>query len=139
MTQEQEEVAQANLEFYRAFESLDINKMEKVWLNESYVRCIHPGWALLTGWDNVITSWRNIFQNTKEMHFRLTEVTVHVRGSLAWLTLYENITSRVGEDNAAGVILTTNVFEKWDGKWWIIHHHGGPTMAATTESETTLH
>jgi ketosteroid isomerase-like protein len=139
MTQDQEEVAQANLEFYRAFESLDINEMEKVWLKESYVRCIHPGSALLTGWDNVITSWRNIFQNTKEMHFRLTEVTVHVRGPLAWLTLYENITSRIGEDNAEGVILTTNVFENRDGKWWIIHHHGGPTMTATTESETTLH
>jgi len=139
MTHEQEEVSQANLAFYRAFEKLDIKEMEKVWLKKSYIRCVHPGWALLTGWDDVITSWRKIFENTLEMSFNLTNVTIHVRGSLAWLTLYENISSRVGGETVKGVILTTNIFEKHQGRWWIIHHHGAQTLAPPQESQATVH
>lgn len=139
MTHEQEEVAQANQAFYGAFESLDIKKMEKVWLQKSYIRCIHPGCALLTGWDDVITSWREIFENTLEMRFHLADITIHVQGSLAWLTLYENITSRMGGETIRGVILTTNIFEKHQGKWWIIHHHGAQTMAPLEKPQATVH
>ncbi len=139
MTQEEEEVAQVNLAFYRAFESLDIKEMEKVWLKESHIRCVHPDWALLTGWEDVITSWRKIFENTQEMRFHLTDITIHVRGSLAWLTLYENISSRVEGESLKGVILSTNIFEKQQGKWWMIHHHGAQTTAPAADPPATVH
>ena len=139
MTQEEEEIAQINLAFYHAFESLDIKEMEKVWLKESHIRCVHPGWALLTGWEDVITSWRKIFENTQEMRFHLTDIKIHVQGTLAWLTLYENITSRVEGESVKGVILTTNIFEKQQGKWGIIHHHGAQTMAPPAEPPATVH
>lgn len=139
MTQEEEEVAQVNLEFYRAFESLDIKEMEKVWLKESHIGCVHPDWALLKGWEDVVISWRKIFENTQEMRFHLTDITIHVRGSLAWLTLYENITSQVEGKSVKGVILTTNIFEKQQGKWWIIHHHGAQTMAPPADPPATVH
>ncbi|HEX9879991.1 MAG TPA: nuclear transport factor 2 family protein, partial [Candidatus Binatia bacterium] len=124
---------------YRAFESLDIREMEKVWLREDYVRCIHPGWARISGWEDVLSSWRRIFENTQEMRFELTEVTIHVQGVLAWLTLYENISTRVEGETSRGIILTTNIFEKWQGRWWIIHHHGAPTVAPPSKPPSTLH
>ena len=140
MTTDEGEVFKANEAFYHAFESLDIKEMEKVWLKENYVQCIHPGWRLLTGWDDVTTSWHQIFENTVEMRFLLTDVKVQVRDSLAWVTLYENINSRVGSETSSGVILTTNIFEKRQDKWYIIHHHGGPTMPPQqSETETTFH
>ena len=38
-------------------------------------------------------SWRRIFENTPSIRFMLTDVAVQVRGSLAWVTLYENLNS----------------------------------------------
>lgn len=122
--QEQQEVAKANEALYSAFESLDVKEMEKIWAHENYVQCIHPGWGLLRGWELVIGSWRRIFDNTEEIRFMLTEVQIKIKDSIAWVTLYENITSRVGEEVATGVVLTTNIFEKRPDGWFLIHHHG---------------
>lgn len=134
------EVYQANQNFYSAFESLDITKMEKVWLKENYIQCFHPGWAMLRGWDAVMESWRRIFENTEEMRFKLTEAQVEIRDSLAWMTLYENLTSRAGTETGTGLILATNVFEKRPEGWFMIHHHGSVVMEPSgPASPTTVH
>jgi SnoaL-like domain len=51
--EDQAELIEANARFYRAFESFDLGQMEQVWSHADHVRCIHPGWALLAGWDAV--------------------------------------------------------------------------------------
>ena len=67
-------VNDVNRRFYEAFESLDFKRMEGIWLREDYIKCVHPGWALLSGWDAVMESWRRIFENTQQMRFTLTNV-----------------------------------------------------------------
>jgi len=136
---EQIDVYKANEDFYNAFESLDAQKMEKMWLKENYVQCFHPGWGLLRGWEAVMASWRRIFENTEEMHFILTEVQVEVRGSLAWVTLYENLTSREGNELSTGFVLATNIFERRDDEWFMIHHHGSTVMQPGQLSPSTFH
>lgn len=134
-----EAVQAINAEFYAAFESLDIRRMEAVWLRKGYIRCVHPGWSLLTGWDAVMQSWRQIFENTQQMRFTLTDVRVNVSGSLSWVTLYENLASNVqGEANSA-VVLTTNLFEDSEQGWRMIHHHGSPVMMPQPEPTPTVH
>lgn len=44
-------VLAANLRFYDAFGSLDIEEMDVAWEHSQRVMCLHPGWRLLTGWD----------------------------------------------------------------------------------------
>jgi ketosteroid isomerase-like protein len=126
MTEEEKQVAAANENFYRAFESLDLAKMEGVWLRENYIRCVHPGWNLLSGWEAVMESWKRIFQNTLGIRFVLTEVSIKVEAGLAFVTLYENITSDVGGGTAGFVVLTTNIFERRGNEWRMVHHHGSP-------------
>ena len=125
---EESAVHKANQNFYRAFESFDIAKMERVWLKADYIECFHPGWSMLRGWEAVMTSWRMIFENTDEMRFVLSEPRIAVRDSVAWVTLYENLTNRLGEEENAAVVLTTNIFEKHPAGWLLIHHHGSPVM-----------
>lgn len=138
--QNEEAVYKANEAFYSAFESLDIKEMEKLWPNERHIQCIHPGWGLLTGWESVMASWRRIFENTQEIRFLLTDVRVSVNGSLAWVTLYENITSRVGEELVTGVVMTTNIYEKRPDGWLIIHHHGSTVAQSPTQTNpATFH
>jgi hypothetical protein len=43
-----EEVHKFNGDFYHAFESLSIERMEKLWKHYENVVCIHPGWDLFT-------------------------------------------------------------------------------------------
>ena len=137
---ELDSVTKANEAFYRAFESLDIQRMEGVWAKTNYVQCFHPGWRLLRGWQSVIDSWRQIFENTPEIHFTLSDIRVEIRDSVAWVTLNENITSRAGGDLISGLVLATNVYEKQHEGWLLIHHHGSSVAQPPTQPDsTTLH
>jgi ketosteroid isomerase-like protein len=123
-----EEVTRINVEFYEAFESLDIARMDRLWSQQEYVTCIHPGWNLRVGWPAVRDSWVLIFNNTFSMKFALTEIQVQVAGDMAWVICTENITSRQGEMNQESQVLATNLYELVEQEWKIIHHHGSPVM-----------
>jgi ketosteroid isomerase-like protein len=140
MTADEQEVANANLAFYRAFESLDIKRMESLWANDTEVQCGHPGWCILRGWKPVMESWRRIFENTPSIHFTLTDVKIEVHGKLAWVTLYENLNSVVENQKVSASILTTNIFQKNSDGWHMIHHHGSTVAQQPPDEETpTVH
>ena len=85
-------------------------------------------------------SWRRIFENTPSMRFMLTDVSVDVRGSVAWVTLYENLTSSVEGQNVSVTILATNIFTMDVGGWRMIHHHGSSVAPPGPQSDpSTLH
>src|ERR671918_1478420 len=114
MPSDEEFVAKANEAFYRAFESLDIREMEKIWAKQAPIQCGHPGWRVLRGWDAVMESWRRIFENTPAIHFMLTDVSIQMSGAFAWVTLYENLTSSLEGQNVSVSVLATNLFIKGD-------------------------
>ena len=118
-----DDVEHANAELYRAFETLDLAEMDRVWAHDAAVRCVHPGWPLLCGWEAVRASWQTIFENTGEMRFSLSAVTVEVVGDFAWVTCTENILSEVGDRVAVTAILATNLFERAATGWLLVHHH----------------
>ena len=131
------DVHDANAAFYRAFEALDLQAMEELWAHADHVKCVHPGWPMLSGWPAVRASWEAIFANTHEMRFTLTDVHVAPVGDLAWVTCTENILSE--SEGRVGVtsILATNVFERGPGGWRMVHHHAshvlGPGSRSTSE------
>ena len=140
MQTDEQEVAKANENFYRAFESLDLKQMEQVWARQSHIQCGHPGWRILRGWGPVMESWRRIFENTPSIRFVLTEVSIEIRGSVAWVTLYENLTSSVESQEVTATILTANIFEKRAEGWRMILHHGSSVaQQPTSESPPTVH
>ena len=57
-------IEEANTAFYRALESGMLERMDDVWAHEDWVRCVHPGWDLLTGWNRVRESWEMIFESS---------------------------------------------------------------------------
>jgi ketosteroid isomerase-like protein len=120
----------ANEEFYRAFESLDLGRMEALWARGEGVWCIHPGWGLLTGWDQVIDSWSRIFENTSLMQFRITDAQVQTSRDLAMVVCLENITSVVDGNVSEFKVLSTNAFMLREGSWLMVHHHGSPVYRA---------
>ena len=129
------QVLQVNANFYRAFESLDLAQMAVIWAKGDHVRCVHPGWSLLSGWEAVMASWELIFTNTKEIRFTLTDVRVQIRGAMAWVVLTENLLSQVQQDVTATSILATNIYEKHNGIWQMVHHHASHVFSSRMASE----
>jgi ketosteroid isomerase-like protein len=134
---ESEGVRRANLAFYRAFESLQVQAMEDVWLHSARVHCTHPGWRRLVGYAAVMSSWQRIFENTFEMSFDLTGVEVSVMGDLAWVVCTENITSRTYDGVSRSTVEATNVFERHEGRWRLVHHHGSPVVGPISDEPSS--
>jgi ketosteroid isomerase-like protein len=123
---EEDEVREANAAFYKAFESLDVSRMAEVWLRAGHVRCVHPGGELLTGYDAVLRGWEEIFSHTVSIRFEVSQVSVHLRGDLAWVTAQETVQISAHTGFSRGVMIATNVFERDGGLWRIVHHHAAP-------------
>lgn len=128
------EVEEANARFYRAFEALDIAAMDDVWAHTEHVKCVHPGWPLLTGWDAVRESWRVIFENTAEVRFTIGDVAVVVTGGIAWVTCTENILQSVRDRLSVTSVLATNLFTRTPDGWRMIHHHASHVLSATPDA-----
>lgn len=121
------QVKRANERFYRAFETLDIATMSALWVQAERAQCIHPGWELLSGWQDIRRSWEGIFANTDYMRFVLTDIAVHVYGRMAWVTCVENL-SDAPDSLQMARMLATNVYEQTEDDWRIVHHHASPIL-----------
>ncbi len=114
---------EANLKFYEAFSTLDIDAMDGIWEHSERTRCMHPGWPLITGWEGVRQSWDNIFNNTTMMHFIITEAQPVIQGDIGWVDCIENVTSLVDGRATGFAARSTNIFAKSGDQWLMVHHH----------------
>lgn len=139
---DREQVLSANAMFYRAFEVRDIELMGQLWANTPYVRCIHPGWEPLFGWEEVVGSWDQIFKGMETLRFSLADVSVRVGGELAWVELSEMLEATHDGKPARSQVVATNLFERGtDGRWRLIHHHASPILTGgqARRGGTSLH
>jgi uncharacterized protein (TIGR02246 family) len=119
-----EQVVEANLKFYFALESQDIDLMDEVWATDASAICVHPGWQRLAGWENIRASWEQMFRNTNtSMRIDVSEVSVEVQGSTAWVSCLESITSAIGDQIQRAQAYATNVFVFEDDRWLLVLHH----------------
>lgn len=125
---DREAVIKANGDFYRAFTSRDLEQMEKVWLSDPRIMCIHPGWRRLRGWGPVMTSWERIFENSFELELKLGQLDVMVLGDLAVVVVEENLTQHGYDGIIRAQTLATNVFERVGNHWLMVLHHGSRVM-----------
>jgi ketosteroid isomerase-like protein len=128
------QILSANAEFYRAFEALDFDAMASIWNKDTSDICIHPGWEILHGWDEVRESWRAIFAAGSHMRFQLTEVVIVRIGDLARVTCVENLHAVNEGISTHARIAATNLWLLTANGWKLSLHHGSP-MAHTVEME----
>ena len=125
-------VLAANRRFYAAFESLDLAEMEEVWLHEDWVACVHPGWNLMLGWDEVRDSWARIFSSTQRLRLAMSSIWAHVEGDVAWIACTEHVTSLFTGGFDETHVQATNLFILRGGAWRMAAHHASP-LAITRE------
>ena len=126
LSNQQLEVSQVNQRFYKALSSQSLRAMGKVWLQESWVKCVHPNWDLLIGWKRIRKSWATIFRNTEHMEVKAANVFIQVTGDSAWVSCTENIESYQNANFSRSQAQATNLFQRVKGKWYMVHHHASP-------------
>ena len=122
----EKDVIEMNQSFYDAFNKSDIELMIGIWLNDSTSQCIHPGWDVLTGFKNIMTSWQKIFAAAQDLEIKLSNINVTTSENLAWVTCQENLFSIVSSGVQLSKVHSTNLFKKKNGAWKMILHHASP-------------
>jgi ketosteroid isomerase-like protein len=77
------------------------------------------------GWQAVLDSWKAVpFDAFSELSVVMSDPVVTVSGPVARVVGFEKVRGRMkdGQD-FAWTALGTNIYEKRDGKWLIVHHH----------------
>lgn len=111
-------VLSQNLEFYRAFSTRDTGAMERLWARHAPVSCIHPGWVLITGRDEVLRSWRAILRNPAAPSVLCFDEHATLYGETALVTCEEELDS--------GTLAASNLFIRESGLWRLVHHQATP-------------
>ena len=119
-------IAETNRNFYRALAARDMRMMDQVWLHAEWVGCVHPGWALLVGWKNIRQSWVDIFAGGQHLQIMPSQVVMHIEKDLAWVTCTENITAHDEGEWHYSMATATNLFQRVNNEWKLIHHHASP-------------
>lgn len=135
---DREELLKINRRFYQALCALDLEAMDDIWLDEKWVRCVHPGWMQLEGWEAVRESWERIFENTQFLRVTINQVFIHQEGDLAWVSCIEKVSS-TGEGRIDSAYLqSTNLFVRRDDRWRMVLHHSShlPASVQPGEKET---
>ena len=132
------EIEAANQTFYRTVDSASLEGMDQVWVHEDWVRCVHPGWDVLTGWKDVRESWDKIFQGEQRLKISTNDVSVRTLGEVALVTCIENITVSQGEAFDSVQTIATNIFIRLDGLWLMAHHHAStlPVIIPDSTADT---
>ncbi len=136
LTRELGRVEEANLAFYQAFTARDLDAMSKVWSPSPHARCVHPGWELVVGHEDIRNSWSEIFTTVHNIEFQLEDTHIEVTGRTAWVNLiaFVQLTTDEGDTFQAAVV-TTNIFEKYDGDWRMVLHHSSNFAEDSGEDE----
>lgn len=121
-------VLTANQAFYRAFEKKDIEAMSRIWSKGSASFCIHPGKGVLRSWDQICTSWEQIFKGTSYFEIETDIIATEISGNLAYVVLTENLLQIVRGRRLEAQSVATNIFERMAQEWYLVHHHGSPLV-----------
>ena len=128
-------IREANHRFYAAFESLNLPEMEALWAHDDTVQCVHPGWDLLLGWEEVRERWERIFANTQRVRIALSGEWVRVEGDVGWVACTARVTTAFAEGFDEAIVQATNIFVRRDGQWLLVVHHASPVP---TSSRSTV-
>lgn len=135
-----EEVLKVNQKFYDALGTRDLELMDAVWVKDARAGCVHPGWIMLRGWESIKQSWENVFDPEDQVDIKLSDVTVEVRGDVAWVTCIQQLVYLKRDPMMISIAQSTNIFERHGSRWLMVIHHASPVPIANYEvtEETKL-
>ena len=121
-SQDEQDVLAANRAFYEALNAKDLPAMDAVWARAASVACVHPGWNVLAGREQVLASWAAILGNPAQPRVQSGAESAYLFGDVAYVICRELV--------SGSPLAATNVFVREDGRWRLAHHHSSPVAVA---------
>lgn len=118
----------AEAAFYAAFEELNGGRMSEVWAASTEVFCVHPGGPLLSGREDVIASWLEIFASADPPQMEHRLIHGYVQDGIAVHLVEERIRPSGGTSETAALVLATNIYRLTDGGWRLFSHHASTPL-----------
>lgn len=141
MTPDEKEVIAATLRFYQGIEDMacgrGVQAIKDAWHHTPRVTSSHPTGEWAIGWDEVAATWDVFASFGKEGGggTKIRDVKVYVYGDIAYTTSVFFAAPSWG----GAKLNCTNVLQRVNGEWKIIHHHPdrAPSMEASMEAMAT--
>lgn len=114
-------VRKAQLRFYEAFSTQDLELMAQVWSSdEQDPKCCHPGMPGINGNVEIMESWQALFEG-EAFAIEPTDATIDICGSTAICHCVEAIGS-------SSRLEALNIYKREDGEWKMSFHMASPTL-----------
>lgn len=125
---DKKEILKANDDFYTALATRNLKAMEEVWQTGEKAGCVHPGWAIMRNSENIMRSWKSIFDPQDQVDIKLSQVSLEISGNMAWVTCIQEMTYIKREPVTFNISQSTNIFKKDAGRWVMLIHHASPII-----------
>jgi uncharacterized protein (TIGR02246 family) len=120
-----EAVRAANAAFFAALSARDMAAFEGVWARDSGPLAVLPtSRSAVVGWDAIRKDYEGVFRRYSEFSISMPESEVRVAPGGALVVGIETVRGKLASGEGANFsLLATNVFERRDGRWLLVHHH----------------
>ena len=114
----------ALIEFYRAFNSCDLDLMSKNWEQTEQSSMSNPLGGLKRGWKPIKEVYERIFNGTAQVYVEFYDYTIHHSGVMFIAVGRERGYLQQGKNKINLSIRTSRTYRQDCGRWYQIHHHG---------------
>jgi hypothetical protein len=124
-------VRKAQVDFYTAFSTGNLEAMQDVWSSSSSssCRCVHPGMPSMVGRDATLESWASIFQGGGPgggFTIEPADTTIDICGTTAIC----NCVERINGGESGSFLEAINIYKREHGSWKMTFHMASPFLAA---------
>jgi len=111
-------------DFYRAFNSCDLDLMKENWLEGTESSMSNPLGGLKRGWPSIKEVYQRIFNGPAQVYVEFYDYTIHHTDNMFVAVGRERGYFRLDDNSIELQIRTSRTYRLVSGYWKQIHHHG---------------
>lgn len=115
---------QALVQFYKAFNTRDLELMAQNWANGPDIAMSNPLGGIKRGWEEIQPLYARIFRGKAEVYVEYRDYSIHECNDVFYAVGRERGYFRTSESEIALAIRTSRIFRRIGGQWRQVHHHG---------------
>jgi ketosteroid isomerase-like protein len=122
----EDEVRKASSQFYSGLNKMangQTNALANAWSHSNSVTTLHPIGGRQVGWEAVKESFDQVANLASEGKVELKDQLIHVLGDVAYEVGTEQAQFKLAEHEIKAEIRVTNIYQRENGLWKIVHHH----------------
>jgi ketosteroid isomerase-like protein len=117
-------------EFYRAFNSRDLEAMARNWAHGNEVSMSNPLGGIARGWPAIRAIYERIFHGPARVQVVFHDYSLHETDELFYVVGRERGMLVNGNTQLELAIRTSRIYRRIGGEWRQVHHHGSFDDAA---------